>query len=155
MAGSGGVFKRGGQWWIRYSVGGRQYREPAHTTQKDLALTLLKKRQTEVFESRFFPDKRRGELSIVDHKERWLKYAETKGRKVTRHDGARFDTIANYFGPYRRISSLTRGDVEDFMAHLRAHKLANGSPLAPATCNRYLALLRGALNYAVEHPWGY
>ena len=66
MAGGGGVFKRGGKWWIRYSVGARQYREAAHASQKkDLAQTHLKKRQTEVFESRFFPDKRRVELSIV------------------------------------------------------------------------------------------
>lgn len=42
------------------------------------------------------------------------------------------------------------GGVEDFMARLRVHKLANGLPLALATRNCYLALLRAALYHAVE-----
>ena len=41
MASTGGVYKRGKHWWIRYSVGGRQFREATRTTQKELGKALL------------------------------------------------------------------------------------------------------------------
>ena len=151
MASTGGVFKRGKHWWIRYSVGGRQFREATHTTQKELAVALLKKRETELFESRFFPEKRKGELSLLDLKDRWLKFIVTKGRKTD--DTGRFAPIIEYFGQYKRIASITRGDVEDFIGHMRAKKTAEGTPLAPATINRHLALLRAAFNYAVQNNY--
>src|SRR5262245_58722456 len=49
--GLGGIYERGGQWWIRYSLRGRQYREPAGA-KKAAAVSLLKKRLGEIGQGR-------------------------------------------------------------------------------------------------------
>ena len=159
MAGSGGVFKRGRQYWIRYSIGARQYRESANTTKKQLAEELLRKRQNEIFEGRFFPQKRRGDVTLEQLKERWMKHVRAKGKRTAGHDARRFVRLMEFFGKSRQLSAITRADVEDFVGFMREIRRCTdggkveGKPLAPATINRHLALLRAALNYAVEHKY--
>lgn len=160
MAGSGGVYKRGKQYWLRYSIGGQQFREPAKTTSKRLAEELLRKKQTEVFEGRHFPDKRRGEMTVGQLRERWLQHAQAKGKASLSDDATRFRRIVDFLGENRQLASITRADVEDFVVGLRAARKASrrskdteGKPLAPATINRHIALLRAALNYALEHKY--
>ena len=46
--GSGGIRKRGGVWEIRYTVGGREYSESAHTGDREVAERLLKQKLGEI-----------------------------------------------------------------------------------------------------------
>ena len=76
------VYRRKGSklWWISYSIGGRQYRESSGTTNKRLAQELLTKRKNEIFEGRFFPDKKRGDLTMAGLRDLWLELPAAAAR---------------------------------------------------------------------------
>ncbi len=44
----GHLYRRGDTWWIRYSVGGRRYRESSGSTREQVAADLLVRRETEL-----------------------------------------------------------------------------------------------------------
>lgn len=43
IRGLGGVFKRGGTWWLRYSLHGHEVRKSSHSTERKVAERMLKK----------------------------------------------------------------------------------------------------------------
>ncbi len=146
MAKVNGVFKRGKRYWIRFSIGGRQYREPAGTASKEQAIALLRKRQTEIFEGRHFPDKRRAELTVDGLRNLWLEAAEHK--RSIRVDRGRFETIAQFFKPSIRIAALSPRDIERMKKAFKQGQTRVGRPMKPSTINRHLALLKSALKVA-------
>ncbi len=46
--GTGSIFKRGRIWYVQYSVRGRRYRESSHSSRRNDAVNLLRRRQAEV-----------------------------------------------------------------------------------------------------------
>lgn len=74
------LFKRKNSpyWWLTYSIGGKRYRESTKTANKRQANAYLAKRETELFEGRFFPEKRSSELTMEGLRDKWLKHAGHK-----------------------------------------------------------------------------
>ncbi len=151
MARTTGVFKRGKVYWIRYSVAGQQFRESTRTTRKAEAEALLHKRQSEIFEGSFFPDRKRNDLTVDGLKDMWLDAAVDK--KTIEHDRQRFERVVEHFGPRTLIASLTSEDIDDFKRALRQTKTRLGENMTPATVNRYLALLRSSLRLAARRGY--
>ncbi len=141
-----GVYKRGGRYWIRFSLGGLQYRESAKTTQKREAVALLAKRRQELFEGRFFPEKRKADLTMKGLQKLWLEHAAQK--KSIDDDRQRFRTIVDHFKGSTPIAALRPEDIDRFRAALVAREVGEGKTMAPATVNRHLVLLHSALRLA-------
>jgi integrase len=141
----GVTYKRGkGCWWISYNVSGRRFREPGGPT-RETAKALLNKRELEVFEGRHFPEKRLSGHTMADLRDLWLAHAAQK--RSLDDDRQRLERLVEHLGASTQIAALRQADV----ATLRA-KLA-GTPMAPATVNRYLAVFRSALNIADANGW--
>lgn len=145
----GSVYQRpnSSRWWISYNIGGRRHREAGGNTKREAEL-LLAKREVEIHEGRYFPDKKSSELTMQGLEELWLEHARAKGKKSVREDGIRFPAIVEHFGARTLIATLRPTDVERFIDKLRQTVTRNGTPMAPATINRHLALLRSALRFA-------
>lgn len=129
MSRTTGVFKRGKVYWIRYSVAGQQFRESARTTRKAEAEALLYKRQSEIFEGSFFPDRKRNDLTVDGLKDMWLDAAADK--KTIQHDRQRFERIVEHFGPRTLIVSITSEDIDEFKRSLRRTKTRLGGEHGP------------------------
>lgn len=141
----GGVYKRGGVWWLRYSAGGRQVRETADTSRKEQAEALLRERLQAVWEGRHFPGKRRAKaqhMTVAKLRDDWL--AERASKKSIGMDKTRLRRAVEHFGAGRLVVTITAEDVSAWRAELAKDKLS------VATINRHLASLRGAINLAVD-----
>lgn len=139
----GRVWERGGVWWIQYSVGGRQYRESARTHRKGDADALLRERLQAVWEGRFFPGKKNAPiLTLGQLKKLWLD--EKAKKRSLGDDEGRLGAIVDHWGEHRLVATITPDDVSALRNDLRAR------PLTDATVNRYLAVLRAALNLAAK-----
>ncbi len=140
--GQGRTFKRGAVWWIQYSVAGRQYRETAKTTRKADAEALLRRRQQEIWEGRFFPGRRvRSDLTVAGLKDLWESERATK--RSLRQDKVRLARAVERFGAHRLVGTLTADDLAAWRDELRAK-------YSEATVNRHLAAMRSALNLASD-----
>ena len=148
-----GLYKQGKskQWWMSFSVNGRQARESTGTTNKRLAGEVLAKRKTEVFEGRYFPSKKKLCLTFKQLQAMWVEAAADK--KSLEDDKTRFQAIEEFFGSDTSISAVEASDVESFKAHLKSTITRRGIPMASATVNRHLALLRAALNLAAKRGY--
>lgn len=141
-----GIFERQtgtGVWWTRYAdQDGRLHREKVGP--KKLALDVYRKRKTEVREGKFFADRigRQRATLFSELVRDFLQYAETN-KKSHDTDKRRAEVLLTAFGR-RPATAITALDVEQFKASL------NKGGRAPATINRYLALLRSIFLYAVN-----
>lgn len=130
--------KRTRTWWITYSLRGREHRESSGSTNRAVAVQLLKKRLGEIGRGQFLgPVAER--TTLEDVLGMILTDYEINGRRSL--PGARF--IAGHLkatlGPETRVIDLTA----DRIARYTQERLADG--LAPGTVNRNLAILRRAL----------
>ncbi|MBN1960006.1 MAG: hypothetical protein JW841_03600 [Deltaproteobacteria bacterium] len=62
-----GLFKMNGSdmWWMSYTVHHRQVRESTGTANKRIAESTLAKKKTEIIEGKWFPNKKRGGLTVA------------------------------------------------------------------------------------------
>jgi len=140
------VFKRGKNWYADYTIGGKrkmksfgQHKKMAELFLKDLELKQI-----------------RGELQIVEEKitvseffQRYIVYCRAnKSAYTTYVDERRMRTWERYLKGcgITKLKDITPLVVEG----LKAQVLARGD--SPVTFNKYLELLKSALNKAVE--WG-
>jgi len=146
MGQASGIYKRGTFCWIRYSIEGQQFRESTKSTRKEEALRLFQKRQTEIFEGKYFPEKKKAGLTFEGLKNMWLEASIHK--KSIHTDRQRFDTIVQYFKPYTPITSTGPEDLEKFRDYLKTKPTRVTKGMTPATINRHWALLRSAFKLA-------
>lgn len=141
----GSIYRRkdSKNWWISFSDHGRQFSESARTTRKAEAKALLAKREAEIFAGTFFPEKRKRGLTFAGLRDRWFNAKGGKGSAAS--DRTRFDTIVEHFGASTSIATIRQTDVEGFKDALQQTITRRGKPMANATVNRHLALLRSAL----------
>lgn len=132
------------KWWLTYSIGGQRFRESTKTANKRQAKAYLAMREVENSEGRFFPEKKKGELTLKALGELWFE-AKHKKRSLDK-DRQRFGAIVEYFGPSKLVMSITAEDCAKLRADLLKRKTRRGGLMASSTVNRYPAVLRGALN---------
>jgi integrase len=139
------IAKRGRYWWIYGRVKGARLDSSLRTTVKAEAEAIAKEKVRRALERahgvRVIRNVKFGELLA-----KYLEYCEQNNRPSTyrkKQDLARY--VLDYFGDVS-LSVITTERIEGF-------KAARRRKLAPASVNREMALLKHALNLAVE--WDY
>jgi integrase len=130
--------KRTRTWWITYSLRGREHRESCGSTNRAVAVQLLKKRLGEIGRGQFIGPV--AERTTLDEVLQMLlvDYELNQRRSLP---GAKLIVahLKATLGPEMRVIDLTL----DRIARYTQERLADG--LAPGTVNRNLAILRRAL----------
>lgn len=86
---------------------------------------------------------RKSQVTLAVVADEWLRNHSAVKLRSHADNVERWARLAAFFGQACLLSGVTPSRILELREHLRS----NG--LAPATVNRYLALLRGVLNYAV------
>jgi len=135
------IFEKAGNWYIDYYAAGKRRREKIGPS-KTLAREILLKRQTEVVEGRFFPERRRAARPFVEFVD---KYWELEGRHL-KAKGVR-GVLAAFKARFggKLMSEITAADVQ-------AYYNETADRASAATANRQMNFLSPVFNRAKE--WG-
>jgi integrase len=141
-----GLFEKipgSGIWWIRYAdTTGRIRREKAGP--KSAAIKLYQKRKTEVLQRKKLPETlRKRAIGFAELVEDALAYSKAHKRSYN-DDVYRMKRLKAWFSEWP-AESVTPHDIER-----RLSEVAEGEELAPATLNRYRALLSLVFRLGIE-----
>jgi integrase len=143
-----GVYEKlsgSGVWWIRYAdTTGHIRREKAGT--KSVALTLYRKRKTEILEGKKLPGNlRQANIAFEEIARDALEYSRTtKVREAYRIDRWHMETLLRWFRNHR-ASDLNPQEIERRLNELAAENRK------PATVNRYRTLLSLTFSLAIRN----
>ena len=148
MRGFGFLYQRGPVWWICFSVRGERIRESSESTKEADALKLLKRRNAEVHSGK--PVGPRIERTTLDDLITMLRddYKANGRRSLNRAEDAISHLLA-FFGESARAVDITRDRVVSYAAQ-RQREAHKGRPVARATVNYELAILRRAFRLGVD-----
>ena len=134
-----GIYLKAGNWYIDYYVDRRRKRERIGPS-KTLAKEILRKRQTDAVEGRFFPERRAASRIFGEFIE---KYWELEGRNL-RAKGIRgiLDVFKKRFGD-KSMADITPADLQAFYNETADRTSA-------ATANRQMNFLSPIFNRAKE-----
>lgn len=134
-------------WWVSLiDSTGRRQRFSTHTTDRALAVQILKARQGDAVRGRFgiIKPQRTGGPLIEDLLASYLSWARgAKAPSSFRRDQLSARTLLGHLGG-RAMNAITCPELEDY----RQTRLASG--VKPATVNREMAVLRHAYNRAIR-----
>jgi len=139
------IAKRGRYWWLYGRVKGTRLDSSLRTTVKAEAEAIAKEKVRRALERAHGVRVVRN-IKLAPLLEKYLEYCEQNNRPSTfrkKRDLARY--VLDYFGDVS-LSAITTERIEAF-------KTTRRQKLAPASVNREMALLKHALNLAVE--WDY
>ena len=135
------IFKKQGVYWIDYYFQGTRKREKIGTS-RSLAGKVLIKRQAEIAESRYFPERQRQAVAFrgfsAKYWERHWQYLQGRGGRYVR------ENLEKVFGD-KNLSAISLADVQDFYNATR-------TATSVATANRYSARLANMFEKA--RLWG-
>ena len=142
-------------WWVSYYISGKRYRKSSGTTVKRQAQAYMAKLEIELFEGTHFPEKKQTGLTVEALVEMWLEHA--KHKRSYKKDQALMKTVVDYFERSTLVASLNKQDIEAYRDELASRITRRKKPMAPATVNRHLAVLRACLrfvqgDYLVKNP---
>ncbi len=141
--GLGGVYQRGGVWWIRYSYRGQKVRETSGSANRNDAVRLLKKRLGEMGQGRLIgPDAER--VTLGDLKRMVLDDYSLRGNRSGVRAEQCFAHVVGHFGEAARALDMTT----DTLVSYAKDRQEQGT--SPATVKMELALLRRGFNLAVR-----
>lgn len=155
MAKVTGVYRRGDQWWIRYTAvdprDGRrkQLREWGGET-FDAARDTLADRQEAARQGTLIHRPKKDSLTLKQLSERWLSRAEAEGKRSLAADRQRWAVILDLLGEERRLADLTNENLVRFRASLLKAKTRRGGTTSQATANRVIALFRASVRACAE-----
>lgn len=124
-------------WW----EGGRQRKKRGFTKRGD-AEAFLARIRTALADG-VLQAHRRGAVTLAVVADEWLKSHSAVRLRSHGDNEQRWKTIGEFFGPSAALSEIAPGRIMELRSRLRTEGRT------PATVNRYLALLRTVLNYAV------
>jgi integrase len=133
----GGIYKRGGVWWIRYSRHGKPYRESSGSGKETDAKKLLAKRLGEVASGKL--------PGVYFDRVKWDELAEdylVNFRLQSRKSVVRAEIVLEHLKEHfsgMRVTEITSATVDRYIEQRLGEEMANG------TVNRELAVLRAAL----------
>lgn len=148
---TGTAYQRGGVWWIRYRLRGKQVREPGGLDGKGArtkteALERLRQRIGEISSERYIgPSAERVTVSdLLDSYEASLTAKEAKGAAQA---ASHLLPIRARFGELRAID-VTTDAIREYAAGMRGRTNRSGRLYGAATINRGLQAFRAAFNLA-------
>lgn len=152
----GEIIQRGRVWYIRYYDGrGRRRLESTHSTDRDDAEKLLRKRLS-AKDHGVLPEAAIGRLTLKEATDDLLNDYKANGRRSLPEVKRKIELhLLPYFGERRRMTSITTADMRAFTAERqREEKADNGTitkrAASNAEINRELAALRRAFRLALR-----
>jgi integrase len=141
-----GVFVRNREYWIRYSDReGLLHREKVGPFLKP-AVDAYRKRKTEVREGKFFPDQlRRRLVRFPELVQDFHVHSRQSEKRDSAHEISRAGTLLRLWRDVP-LAELTPGRIEGDLA-----QCAEEEEWAPATFNRYRALVSGIFSVAIRN----
>jgi integrase len=145
-----GVYKRDEIWWIGYmDANGKWIRESTNSTRKTDAQTILEKKKTESKEGKYPILRKTKKIKFDVFATEYLKECEEK--KSYAFYKQMIGRLSKFFGGYS-LDQITFPLVKEYKRKRRNDEALNrNKKVSPATVNRELAILRNALNIAVEN----
>lgn len=145
-----GIFKRGKILWINYRDGsGNLVRESTEGESVADARALLEKKKTEIREGKMPILKKRERVKFNGFAADYLD--ECKGKKSFPFYERMIEQLKKFFGQYT-LDQITIDLVKRYKRERgREHAHNREKRISPASVNRELAVLRNALNVAVEN----
>ena len=141
--GLGGVYQRGGTWWVRYSHRGRKVRESSGSTGRADAVRLLKQRLGEMGQGKL-PGRDAEKVTLADLGKMLVDDYGLKGNRSTIRAGQALAHVRKHFGDQARALDIST----DRLTAYAVGRKEEGA--APATVKQELALLRRGFNLAVR-----
>lgn len=142
-----GVYLRGKQYWMGFTVGGKFKRLSCETTNKKLALDIYHKQKALIAEGRYLDKK--AEDSRIQFKDFAGIYMERHSKIYKKSwksaDETYLQRLLPVFGNYA-LSDITSINILEYMQ-------ARTKKVKPASVNRELALLK--VMYSKAEEWGY
>lgn len=134
------LYKRGKNWWVRFTIRGREIRVTSGTDRKTLAEEFERRLREQIW--------RETELGDIQHTweeatERWLKEKAHK-RSLVRDEQA-FAAVDSYLAG-KAVSDIDSEAIRAIQEELRKTR-------APGTVNRIVAVLRGVASACVKWGW--
>jgi integrase len=142
--GLGIVYERGGVQWIQYYVCGKRYRESSGSANPADAARLLKKRIADAASGRpVAPQLEKTALEqitkmVIDDYEANHRRSKDRVRYAVAH-------LHAFFTPEAKVIAITSDQITAYRVH-RQEQTFQGRPVANATINYELAVLRRALH---------
>jgi hypothetical protein len=140
--GEGSLILRGGRWHIAYSHRGRLYRESSKSTDRKVALRLLKRRLAEIHSGRHAPAAEK--VTLGDLRRLVETEYERNGRKGLPRIRLAFDHVDDYFGPETRALDITPDRLSDY------HRSRATAGAAAATVSLEFSALKRGFSLAVR-----
>jgi integrase len=135
------IFKKRGEYWIDYYVGGRRRREKIGPSKK-LAAAVLAKRKVQIAENRYLDKVETPTLLWDELAQMYLEHARLHHRSYKSHALHRCNTLRSYFEG-KKISEISPQNVE-------AYKLARAQVCSRQTVNNELSVMRAMYNLAIR-----
>jgi len=126
---------------VRWYEGGKQRRKRGFSRRIDAEAFLARVRTA--LADGVLQAERRAEVTLVSVADEWLRNHSAVKLRSHADNVERWKRLKEFFGTEAVLSEVTPSRILELREHLRSEGLA------PATVNRYLALLRSVLNYAV------
>jgi integrase len=136
--------KKGSTWYIDYTYKGRRIMEAVGPDRK-LAKAVARKRETEIFEGKFFPEKTNSKIKLKDFANEYMEKHSKRNKRSWRRDEFLLKHLLPVFGDMY-LSDITPKMVEDY----RIKRERDG--LNPTTINREHGLLKHMFTKAID--WG-
>ena len=128
--------------WIKYYRAGKCYRESSHSTKESEARNLLKKREGEIVENRFFGLKAQ-KIRFEELAEDFLNDYKVNGKKSLEQAEMSLKNLKGYFEGMRAID-ITTARIRAYILKRREEGAQNG------TINRELAALKRMFRLAFQ-----
>lgn len=126
---------------VRWYEGGKQRRKRGLPSRTEAEAFLARVRTA--LTDGVLAAHRKAQVTLVVVADEWLRNHSAVRLRSHADNAERWKRLATFFGPSCLLSGVTPSRILELREHLRRQGLA------PATVNRYLALLRCVLNYAV------
>ena len=139
MRGQGGLYQRGQVWWIRYSLNGQEQRESSKSSDREMALQLLRRRLAHASPID------EGRVTFEDLAADYLQERQVHGASPTalQWSQARIANLKTVFAG-TRAGDITTHKLREYARQRLALKAA------PATVNRDFAALSRMLTLAIQ-----
>jgi integrase len=137
--------RKGSTWYIDFTFKGRRIMEAVGSDRK-LAEAGAKKRENEIFEGKFFPQKRKSKFKFKELSVEYMEKHSRRNKRSWRRDEVGLKSPLPYFGDIY-LDDITPKMIEDYRG------LRGEQGRSPATVNREHALLKNMFTKAVH--WDY
>jgi len=134
---------------IDYTPPGRPRVKKVVGTRRE-AQQVLARIQVDIQEGKY-GIRSRTALTFQQLAELWFEHAHDKKSLVA--DRCRMPVILDHFGTGTNISTIEPRHVVEFRKWLTTQPTRRGTPMKPATVNRYIALLRAMFNVAIRNRY--